>query len=254
MKKLIFLLSTIFLLLQACSSGNNDNANNGNSIILCKHKVFSNGSAFDYLYDGNKILMVSCGGEVVLKYYYTGDLITKVETFDTNQLATRTTYNYNSANQLINENSVNYLPDPNNPEGSKTDYSYNSNNTISFINYFGLSGTQYTINSSGTIILNNGEITTVNENFQSNVPNTSTMTRTYDNKNSPFKNILGINKILTRDGAGGSFQSKLNNPITIGFTNNIISYSYQYNEQGYPVSEHITNSNSSSTSSCQYYY
>ena len=247
-------MSITFLLLQSCTSGNNENVNNGNSIILCKHKVFSNGSSWDYSYDGNKILMVKTGNSVILKYYYTGDLITKVETFDTNQIATRNTYIYNSANQLINEISVNYLPDPNNPAGNKTDYTYNSNNTISFIYYLGLPG-QYSIHSSGVIYLNNGEITSVNENYQNNVPNTSVMTRTYDNKNSPFKNILGINKILTRNGAGGGFQSRINNPITIGFTNNnLISYSYQYNEQGYPVSEYVTNSNSSSTSSCQYYY
>ena len=241
MKKIIYVLSITFLMLQACSSGNSENANNGNSIILCKHKVFSNGSSWDYSYEGNKISMVKTGNSVILKYFYTGDVITKVENYDLNEIiGNRTSFSYNNINQLVSEEVVYYLPDPTNPTYTKTDYTYNSNNTISFIQYTGVPGS-YSVFTSGTIILVNNEENVRQDNFQ-------TITMTYDNKNSPFKNVLGVDKLFPTSQVG--FGGRYSNPVTVNFSNNnsTSTYQYQYNQQGYPISQIV------GTSSCQYYY
>jgi hypothetical protein len=214
-------------MLQACSSGgSNNNNNNSNSIVLCKKMSWASGS-FDYTYDGNRILMATSGGEVVLKYYYTGDLITKVEDYDSNELARRLTFSYNNINQLDSEEVVYYLPDPSNPTYTKTDYTYNSNNTISFIEYTGVPGS-YSVFTNGTITLVNNEENVYQDNFQ-------TITMTYDNKNSPFKNVLGVDKLFPTSQIG--FGGRYSNPITVNFSNNSTNtYQYQYNEQDYPIS------------------
>lgn len=235
MKKIIFLFCITFLFLQACSSESSDN--NENSIILCKHKVFSNGSSWDYSYDGNKILMVKTGNSILLKYYYTGDLITKVENYDSNEIVRRITFSYNNINQLISEEAVHYLPDL---TYNKTDYIHNSNNTISFIQYTGAPGS-YSVFTSGTIILVNNEENVRQDNFQ-------TITMTYDNKNSPFKNVLGVDKLFPTSQVG--FGGRYSNPVSVNFSNSnsANTYQYQYNQQGYPISQIV------GTSSCQYYY
>ena len=235
MKKIISLFCITFLFLQACSSESSDN--NENSIILCKHKVFSNGSSWDYSYDGNKILMVKTGNSILLKYYYTGDLITKVENYDSNEIVRRITFSYNNINQLISEENVYYLPDL---TYNKTDYIHNSNNTISFIQYTGAPGS-YSVFTSGTIILVNNEENIYQDNFQ-------TITMTYDNKNSPFKNVLGVDKLFPTSQVG--FGGRYSNPVSVNFSNSNSSntYQYQYNQQGYPISQIV------GTSSCQYYY
>ena len=63
----------------------------------------------------------------------TGNLITKVEYYDSNELARRLTFSYNNINQLDSEEVEYYLPDASNPTYTKTDYNYTSNTCFFYI-------------------------------------------------------------------------------------------------------------------------
>lgn len=246
MKKIFLLLSIALLILQSCSSG--DESNSGSSAILCK-KIVQGGSTFDYVYNGNKIEKIMFGGQTIRKYYYTGDLITKVEDIIDNQVRIISTFTY-SNNKLVSHLSIVY-PDPADPfdpiYAQKTDFTHNSNNTISYEIYSGTPEEQSTLENNGTITLINGEIGIVENNL-------GTITNyTYDNKNSPFKNVLGVDKVIPSPFTQCDFNSKKYNQISKTSNDGSTSYSlsYQYNDIDYPISNVIVNG---STSPVQYYY
>ncbi len=232
-------------MLQSCSSGTD--SNNDSSNILCKKQVLGT-FVFDYIYNGNKIERTIANGQLAKRYYYTGDLITKIEDYIDNQLRITTTLTYNN-NQLITQLTIIY-PDPATPyepqSGLKTNYTYNLNNTISFVKYSGTPSVQNIIQSTGLITLINGEINTVQEN------NSGTKTHTYDKQNSPFKNVLGANKLIPYPFTPCDFSSREHNLISITSPNINLTYSYQYNNQGYPISR-IQNSGNNAIVS-KYYY
>lgn len=245
MKKLICLISVTLILLQSCSSG--DDSSSVSTSILCKKEV--NGTfVFDYIYNGNKIERSLANGKLNRKYYYTGDMITKIEEYNDNQLRWITTFTYDNG-MLATRLFVDLNPDadPNITSGDKTIYSYNSNNTISYDEYVGTATEQSKYSSTGIITLLNGQVV-------KNEAAYGTTLVTYDNKNSPFKNITGFDKLMP------SYNVVIlgsNNPITIKYYDNIINtFYYQYNEQGYPISVYgISSSGSSSISHpTKYFY
>jgi hypothetical protein len=243
MKKLIYLLGITLLLLQSCSSG--DDSSICSSAILCKKQV--NGTfVFDYIYNGNKIERSMANGKLNRKYYYTGDMITKIEEYNNNQLRWITTFTYDNG-MLATRLFVDLNPDadPNITSGDKTIYSYNSNNTISYDEFDGTATEQSKFSSTGIITLLNGQVV-------KNEAAYGTTLVTYDNKNSPFKNVTGFDKLMPAF-LYGVYQ--INNPITIKYYDNIINtFYYEYNEQGYPISWYAINSSGSSTNSTQYFY
>lgn len=244
MKKILYLLSFSFLILQSCSSG--DGSNNDSSAILCKKQV--NGSlVFDYIYNGNKMDRVIVNGQLNRKYYYNGDYITKIEEYNDNQLRWITTYTYDNgklATRLFID--LNPEPDSNITSGIKTFYTYISDDIISYENYFGTATDQDTFSSMGKITLLNGQV------IQNEGTDGITLV-TYDNKNSPFKNVTGFDKLNPSNNV--VIQGN-NNVITIQRPNNqIITYYYQFNEQGYPLtSNYAIGTSGSSSNTIQYFY
>jgi hypothetical protein len=230
-------------MLQSCSS--EDGSNNDSSTILCKKQV--NGTfVLDYIYNGNKMDRIMANGQLNTKYYYTGNLITKNEGYIDNQLRWITTYTYENgklASRLFVD--LNPDPDPSITSGLKTIYTYISNDTISYENYSGTATEQDTLISMGEITLLNGQV------VQNEGPDGITIA-TYDNKNSPFKNVTGFDKLNPSNNV--VIQGN-NNVSTIQYPNNqIVTYYYQYNEQGYPISSYIIGSSGSSSNTTQYFY
>jgi hypothetical protein len=200
----------------------------------------------DYIYIGNKMDRVMVNGQLNKKYYYSGDYITKIEEYIDNQLRWINTYTYDN-NKLATQIFVdlNPDPDPNVTSGLKTIYTYNTNNTISYLEYVGTDSVQNSLSGSGIITLLNGQL--VKHEFSN-----GTTIITYDDKNSPFKNIIGFDKLMPSDKFG---LYQINNCKTIKFYNNSINtYYYEYNEQGYPISSYIINSSGTSSNITQYYY
>jgi hypothetical protein len=185
-------------------------------------------------------------GKLYRKYYYTGDLITKIEDYTDNQLRLITTFTYDNG-MLATRLSLFLNQDPYLTSGIKTIYSYKSNNIISYDEYVGTATEQIKFSSTGIITLLNGQVV-------KNEADYGTTLVTYDDKNSPFKNITGFDKLMPSYNVAILGNS---NPITIKYYNNIINtFYYQYNEQGYPISVYGIDSSGSSSIShpTQYFY
>lgn len=232
MKKTFFLLIVTFLILQSCSSSDNDGSvNNSYEGVLLK-RFLGNDGISDFIYEnGNKLSKIVYSSQGYDKLTYSGNLITKVEDVDAQGVINViTTYSYNSNNKLL----------------ETREYSAQSLESVS----------QYTYNSDGTVTINsmtrgssNG-VDQWNNHVDKNYYDTAgnvikseneyeTTLIFYDNKNWPLKNVEGIYAL---------YQSK-NNIIretrTSTFGSSETTWTYTYNSLNYPISAtKIENGNS----------
>jgi len=236
MKKILYLISITFLLLQSCSSEDNSSDNSPSQGVLVKNVLYSDGSYENYSYNGNKLLKVAWENGSSRVFTYTGNLITRTEIRDANntfngEFDTMSYYN----GQLIQVK--NYY---NNILICKDDITYNSDGTRTITEmaynyitgiYEGTSFIKQYFDSVGNII----KIEYINS---TNVI-TTRYTYLYDTMNNPVKNITGITEYIYGLGTDGGLVNNLIKStrtfISGGFTV-VTNYSYQYNEQGYPIS------------------
>lgn len=226
MKKLICLLSATLLMLTSCSSDNatDDQSNNdGNSVLLKKSIVTYDGESvtYNYNYNGNKLVsVVNDGGDSNCHITYTGDLITKMEYGDGDEQTNF--YEYDSSYRLVTFKMIEALDDL----GHKETYVYNSDGTISVTEYIGDATTQTELNGTGTVTFLNGEVSQIESTSSSGV------SYTYDDKNNPFKNVLGIDKIAF---AGARLTDGILHNVVSETGENETSYTYTYNSGNYPL-------------------
>jgi hypothetical protein len=240
MKKFFYLFSATLLTLTSCSK--DENTSEPVSSMLVKKKI-STYSIDDivtttYKYDGNKIVSASNDGGFVANYTYTGNVITKIEERVNNQFQSSLEYTYVDGKVATEVFKRNY-----GGTNSYT-YTYNANGTISYKLF--QSGNE---TSTGLLTTVNGNI--VKKELFSNGILFSTQVFEYDNKNNPFKNVLGFNLLIdtyedmffpnnrTKDSADGSdvnytFKYDTNNflsekkriNISTGNSNELTQYFY----------------------------
>ena len=253
MKKIFYFISFLILILQSCTSSEDINDSNSTSVLIKKKIETTPDGTFTsiYSYTNDKLIKISLNNGVrVANYFYSGDLIERVEVKDNNNnLISKMTYNYNSNNQIISYIELNYI----NNTGDRGVFTYNSNGTISCIEYEGDLTLQNNQTLTKVISLDNGEVSSLSINYSSS---TETTNFTYDNKNSPYKNILGINKVSYA--LIGRFTSDINHNI-LQYTTSGNGYSYQYDYQytynsgEYPTTRTET-SGGNSDSYIEYFY
>jgi hypothetical protein len=260
MKKTFYLLTLAVFFLQSCSSSD-DNQTESTTLILCKKKVETDPQGTfttNYTYNGNKITRANLvvnynngsSGEAIANYTYDGDLISQVEILINNALVEKQIYNYNQNNQLISFTQLDYLDET----GDKMVYTHNQNGTITSIEYSGDLINQNTVESNNLISFLNGEIISLVENYGGT---TRTITYSYDNKNSPFKNVLGFDKISFA--VVGTFKSEINhNLIQItrvqnGAPTSTTNIEHTYNSNNFPVTSAET-SNGFTDYTYEYFY
>ncbi|WP_310556780.1 hypothetical protein [Flavobacterium sp.] len=241
MKKIILLLSLTIIATTSCSKSDDTVpvATTGNlAKRIVYFNVLSNGTieteTIDLSYNGNKLNKITYadGGKEV--YTYTGNNITKTETFGTDGLLDETkTFTYVN-NVLI----YSLIAEVGSPSNYKTDYVLNTDGTIT--------ETQSSIdNQTGTVTVNSSyEKTYTNGNLVRSellgVPSfTIVESYEYDTKNNPLKNILGFDKI---EFIGSNNQTKETAVTTVTFnggstTTDIRTTQYVYNANGYPTEE-----------------
>ena len=242
MKKLIYLLSITFLMLQACSTSENasDNTNtNSNSILLKKIIEIDPQGTYTTIfeYNGSKVVKVNSlfNNNLIrtANYTYSGNLVTEVNVYgNTNNLVEKDIYSYNSDSKVTSFIELDYL----NNIGSRATYNYNLNGTISSSEYEGSLTSQTTLKETKTITFSNGEVSTL---FEQIGTTTKTSNYTYDNKNSPLKNILGNDKLSYC--VFRTFTSEINhnltkiNKVQSGLSNLVSNFQYTYNSSDYPT-------------------
>ncbi|MBF4473447.1 hypothetical protein [Flavobacterium sp. HJJ] len=246
MKKILCLFSALTLVLISSCSSDDNNSESTNSVLLKKtiatdsdgEKVTTN-----FTYTGNKIVsVIDDTGFLNLYYTYTGDLITKVDSKSADGTVEEThIYTYNGDGKLVTFIRVEHEDD----HGYKETYTYNTDGTISVKSYSGDSTSQTIVSGTSTIKFLNGEISEI---ISTNSPSHK---YTYDTKNNPAKNVLGIDKIAFTDGEASD--GIIHNMLTDSVGNNLWeNTTFTYNENGYPTKGIDKGSDSPATT--EYFY
>lgn len=251
MKKIAIVFSALILILTSCSS--DDESNSNQNLILLKKSISTSSSGavntINYAYEGNKIISATSNSSKI-NYFYTGNLITKIEVTNLDEVVTdRFLYVYDSLQRLIQKSSLSITTN----NGAREILQYNSDSSISFNDYSGDLISQTELFGTGKYFFNGNnkikeEYTFANDN--------QTVIRTfeYDDKNSPFKNVL--NMIYFLNFTSNNFNivfsvTKINGEIqSTGISQ------YSYNSNNFPITESTTSTNGTfpTTVTTQYFY
>lgn len=238
MKKPWIIMIVIFALFLGCKK--EDDKTDTNSSILVKREVTSLDGARNYTYIGNKLDKVSADNGMYIKWTYTGDLITRADRYDKDGVLTGYSVGTYSNNKLIQQK--NY---ENNILTSLENTVYNSDGSVSVIlsdangNSTNIAWFKHYFDAAGNRIK-------IEQMFQNKI--SATNYYTYDNKNNPFKNIIGYDQIY----------NNVNN-IVMGktvssYSTSELTRSYTYNSNDYPISCLKTSSSGETSTDSIYYY
>ncbi|WP_309642639.1 hypothetical protein [Flavobacterium sp.] len=235
MKKLSALVLLV-LFAVSCSSSDSDatsNPTNTDSILLRRTIQTTSGSTDgayinDFTYNGNKLNTITSNNGLIEKYFYTGDLITRMEwTVDNSGIPIVYVYSYNNNGQLVNMTKTDNLVD----QEFRIAYSYNSDGTITLNQYSRTDNSPEEFDNQNKYYMNgNNDIERIEDYNPSGTQITQTTTFVYDTKNSPFKNILGWSKLLFA--TGGSHTNVTSMVSSIEGTQ---TSTYQYNINDFPI-------------------
>ncbi|ESU23411.1 hypothetical protein FEDK69T_15770 [Flavobacterium enshiense DK69] len=222
------------------SSSEIDGKLNPNAVLVKRIVATSNNGGSvttdDYVYNGSKLSkVVSTDGRQV-SYIYTGNLITERDYFNNNVLNSKELYEYNANNQLTTYKRIN----SSNTVTYKAVFSYNSDGTVTVNGYRGDVVSQSNMKVNRKIFFSNGKVSRM-ETYRTvnGSPVTEAHDFSYDTKNSPFKGILGFDKLTYHDIA---LNGNVNNVTSIAVSGvsaaNSVSdqIQYTYNSGNYPVS------------------
>lgn len=196
MKKIIALLIVFTILVSSCSSDETPIETPVVTTGVLVKKIIETqpgGGTFviDFNYDGNKLVHCDLHGAADEQYYnYTNNLITSVNQYSFNVLKFEVKFIYNSENKLIQCT----YKDVYFNNGESMSYTHNPDGTILY--------EKYTWNNSNTVplLVKKGKIyeskaESVDVDYMQVESNPAVTTSILDEKNHPFKNIVGIDKI-----------------------------------------------------------
>ncbi|MBL0014270.1 MAG: hypothetical protein IPP30_11395 [Flavobacterium sp.] len=210
-----------------------------NATVLVKKITFTDADntvgSITYFYSGDKLNYLIDEDGNKTNFIYQGNLLIEEDTYfgTSSTLIEKTTYDYNNSSKLITYVNVDLLSDT----GSRITYSHNSNGTIDYQEYIGSQDVQDELYSSGTLTSTSRIENSTNPITQE--PQIFTGGFTYDNKNNPFKNVIGYDKIYFSD-----------SDMALNYVNNVLertdqidsdppyileTLTYTYNTANYPT-------------------
>jgi hypothetical protein len=245
MKKLIAMAAVAMtMMIASCSGDDSDSTNNNpneNGPLLTKMIETYDEEIFTtyYHYDGNKLTGTTTDGGHYSEYTYTDDKLTKYEYFTEDDiLIDKNLFTYNAEGKLSELLEIHFFDDES--YYTKTVYTHNSNGNISVSLYSGDETEQNELLSTGTVVVQNGNIMSIALNYVDGESWVDTFT--YDNKNDSFKNVFASDVLALRsifDNGGGW----TNNVLTIDTTypeGGDYTFTYTYNSEGYPITSSDT--------------
>ncbi|RYD91194.1 MAG: hypothetical protein EOP54_22825 [Sphingobacteriales bacterium] len=233
MKKLFITAAIALFMLSSCSDDDATTTTTTGSVLPTKVVTNYDDGEGDITqnitYNGNKVLKIISSDGAYQQFTYTGDNITAIKTYatGTTEVLEEELFTYNSSNQLTQ-----YIYHESECESctEKVLYTYNSNGTISTTEFYGDIDGQAEPDGSGLITMVNGNVTQYT--YTSNSGSEPyQLSYTFDNKNSPYKNITGIGTLDIAFYEGG-----VNNILTRDDEGYESTTTYQYNADGYPTS------------------
>lgn len=256
MKKLLCLLSAVLLVFTSCSKDDDNDSLNPIFSILLKTRINIDEDGVSYpaehVYNGNKIVSITDADSSIMKFTYTGNLITKIESITKNgDLDSFTDYSYisdklsTSVRKVTTEDTYH-----------KTKFIHNSDGAISYQEFLidSKTGVESEEGTVGKLTFKDGNL--IKDEYSYKDLSQTTYTYEYDNKNYPIKNVLGYN-LLDED-------SSVNNVVKKTQTNGsgdnintyVTTYDYKYDENGYPLEKvaNFPNGDSVSKETTKYVY
>lgn len=240
-------------------SNDNNPGNTSNVLITKVIETDSNGDAItsECFYNGNKlnyILDDNSGTPVKTVFIYTNNLITSTNLYVDNVLTIKDEYTYDSSSRLIEHRQYDFTDTGAINHEYKFTFVYSSNELINYeLHSIIASAGINELESSGVINLD------VNQNVISNTvidamsSTTKSYTYTYDTKNNPIKNIVGMEKIRYAWPSGEIEGSILNNVLNVSVDGNTnSSTTYTYNALNFPATSSY--SENGETYNIQYFY
>ena len=289
--KIYLILLAVFVF--SCSSdsssdeGNNNNNggnNNTGNALLVSEIIETDAEVSDYVYtdryfyDGNKLTSIVeeysyQGGNSAINYLYnfiyTNNKISRVDEYygDTSTgIEGRYTFEYDNQGRISFYDYCYFDSSGNCEEYDTNNLAYSSNGTVTNSYVYNV-GSDY--EDAGTLTLqldNNGNIISGNDSYQdvdnSGNPITVTVNASfqYDNQNSPFKNIVGMDALILVEFGSDILQFNAYNNCTsysIEYSDEdevyAYNYAYDFNEDGYPRQVIVTQGSYSSTIDINYY-
>lgn len=226
MKKIALAAIALFMMVSCSDDGSSGNVNEN---VLLKKVVYTGDSdvveSYEYAYDGNKMTTLTMKHDehviAEINYTYDDNKLSGSETVSGGEITQRTFNAYNPQGKLSSVTKFNYHPTQ--VFSNRTEYIYNSDNTVTTKYYTGGEDGPTEYRSEGLIKFNNGNIVKRSGNDDA--------TYTHDNKNSPLRNVFAIDVMNMIQGEGGP-----NNIRTfISNGNPVYTMTYTYNGDNFPV-------------------
>lgn len=236
MKKLLTLVSALTLMFTSCSKDEEQVSVPTLAPILVTQIVETveyGGNSQTYTlgfnYNGNKLISQTRNGVEISNVIYEGNLIKQINYLNNGSVVRENVYTYDTSERLVTFHQIEYDNISGDYE-SVFNYTYNSDGTVSYTSQSGYSP-NLNYSSSGTINFNSDGLI-----YQVETSYGKTTTYTYDNKNSPLKNILGVNKIPFEEGvANPMFRNYLSKVEVDNFGTYTTNYTHTYNSNNYPI-------------------
>lgn len=252
MKKFAFLLFVLLPLLNSCS-GDSDGENSNGLLVKKITSTSGGGSVYitNFFYNGTKLDHITASNRLI-EYTYTGDLITEIRQYYGSDLGVKSVFEYDGNERVVREITYSYFMD----SSEKKVYTYNTDNTISYMNYSGDISNQNTLQNTGKIFnFSNGETYRI-QIYDLSGNMTFKTEWTYDAKKCPFLYVTGFAKQPT------VFSKYFNNTMTSnydgsGVVTSSATYQYTYNSSDFPVEcieNYYYSGSLSNTNTINYFY
>lgn len=218
MKKFFCLFTSVLFVLASCST-DDSKMDAANTTLVSQ--IVGSGTTISYVYIGNKVSQINNGTSKTV-ITYSGDFITKEESYTNNVLSFSQEYVYeNSKLKSSTFTDGAYI--------KKDVYVYNTDGTVSYNSY------KIDAITKVETIFKSGKYTFSDGNLIRDENSSQTFIYEYDTKNNPFKNVLGFDKFII---SGASVNNVVKETISITGSSNtdIRSYQYEYNSDGFPIS------------------
>lgn len=252
---MLMMAAVAIVTMTSCSDDSNsntdDNNDNTDNTLLKKEVVDYTSSGTDYTatysYFGNKLVQVSYGDGTYNKATYTDNNLTKYEMCSGNDVMRDVIFEYDGNNKLIKTSERTFNNSGTEPVvmGIRMrEFTYQDDNTIAFNEYNGTSVNNLTAGVTGSYKFNNGNLVRL-------VRGDTDENMVFDTKNSPYKNILGMDKLAMVDQFFGPKNNLTSYSYVTPMTNHVWNTTYTYNANNYPVTGTTTGFYANTT---QYFY
>ena len=231
MKKIVAFLSLCAITFTSCDGDDNltpyDPNSSQGAIVqkIIETDDLGESLTVNFNYDGNKIesFVDSDAGSGV--FTYTGDLLTRIDYYEGPSLSESDIFTYNSSGKIISHKMLVHGSD----YAEREDFTHNADGTVSYAAFWGSLLEQPNANGQGKFFFTDGELSK-KETYDGAII-LSSETYTYDAKNNPWKNVLGLNQAFLFQGEVAGINRNLT--ATSG-TTDPHSISYTYNTANFP--------------------